>query len=721
MLRMVNTNYSTQVIHGEYYPHIDGIRALAVLPVMLFHILAALCPGGFAGVDVFFVISGYLITGGILRDLENDRFTIRNFYYRRIRRIMPAYFMLIAGVLAAGCTLYYATPLILLGDAVVAGTLFLANFHFWLQGGDYFAPDLHSQALLHLWSLSVEEQFYLFIPLLCAIIWKVRRRLVSPVLALLAVLSLSGAIYAVMTGKQNNAFYLLHFRAWELLAGSLLATLPAVSKTTGASTLLPNSPLPTTIQPATGNRTRQAPAALRAWHAFLATVGLLLVSASYAFLSSTTPFPGAAALPPVIGTVLLIRYGQDGLVSRLLSCRPFVLTGKISYSLYLWHWPIIVFWRYVVYDQPSSLDYIGMFLLSLLLGYLSWRLIELPVRTSPAWTMRRSFVFAAAGIAFLVSLGTACVYYKGWPTILHPEANEAAYMPPPRDPFLFARTLSVMRHIGSASGHDFKAVVEHEQNLQQQLSTFFANGYEGSSNIGASGEPKILLLGDSHAGSLRYGIDALLREKGIAGYAIICLDNDMFDLTLPKSDAALRKLSELQSVSHVILAEMWAREYFRKRGKAQDYGVMFARLEEFALHLRSMGKTLAISTDIPYYRYVLTDIEARRRIFMPRSTEIILDSQQQSDVDYDREQGKINITLVEICKKTGAVLIPLHLAFKQDDHYVCFEARGTGTMPLYRDADHLSMAGSLRAARFIMPYLHPETTARNQSSWHSER
>ena len=198
-----------------------------------------------------------------------------------------------------------------------------------------------------------------------------------------------------------------------------------------------------------------------------------MVLASYAVLSSETPFPGAAAMPPVIGTALLIRYGQSGWVSQMLSCRPFVLTGKISYSLYLWHWPVIVFWRYVAYDRLSFDDYIGMFLLSLLLGYLSWRFIELPVRTSSAWTMHRSFLLAAAGIALLVGLGTACVHYKGWPTVLHPEANKVAYMPPPRDPLLFARTFSLMRHLGSAIGHDFKAVLEHEQNRRATAFNLF--------------------------------------------------------------------------------------------------------------------------------------------------------------------------------------------------------------------------------------------------------
>jgi len=242
-----NTNKVAQVVHGKYYPHIDGIRAIAVLPVVLFHVLASLCPGGFAGVDIFFVISGYLITGGILRDLTIGRFSIRNFYYRRIRRILPAYFTLIVAVFAIGCALYYATPLIILGDATIAGTLFLANGFFRLMGHDYFAPDLHSHALLHLWSLSVEEQFYLFIPLFCAVLWKFRRSLVVPSLSLVAVISLSGAVYAVIIGKSYDAFYFLHFRAWELLAGSLLATIPAASYKVPDSSFSAN---PETIKPA---------------------------------------------------------------------------------------------------------------------------------------------------------------------------------------------------------------------------------------------------------------------------------------------------------------------------------------------------------------------------------------------------------------------------------------------------------------------------------------
>ena len=536
MQQQASSTDSAPGVHGRYFPHIDGIRALAVLPVVLFHILAMLCPGGFVGVDVFFVISGYLITGGILRDLAKDRFTIRAFYYRRIRRIMPAYFAMILGVFAVGCALYYSTPLIYFGDAVTAGTLFFANIHFWDMAGDYFAPQIHSQALLHLWSLSVEEQFYFFIPLICAVIWKLRRRWIAPVFSMLAVASLGMAVHAVLAGKQSYAFYLLPFRAWELLAGSLLAMIPAVA-----------------CAPADRSPDRKTSASSGKRHSFFALTGLLMVLIPYAVMSSSTPFPDLTAASSVLGTVLLIRYGQSGWVSRILSWRPFVATGKISYSLYLWHWPVTVFWRYATYDQLCIYDYIGMFLLSVILGYLSWRFVELPVRTSSFWTMRRSFAFATAGIVLLATLGAACSYYKGWPTLLHPQANLlAGASTPPQG----VRIQSFLRRIDAATGARFSFL---HKNIQKREAVVLDGGGNGSSVIGDSGQPLVFLVGDSHAGSLRHGLDTVLREKNLAGYAVVCSSTTMFDMNLPETKAALKKLNEMPTVSAVILAELWQR------------------------------------------------------------------------------------------------------------------------------------------------------------------
>ena len=673
MQPLSNHNYSARVIHGDYYPHIDGIRAIAVLPVLLFHILAALCPGGFAGVDVFFVISGYLITGGILRDLKNDRFTIRNFYYRRIRRIMPAYFAMIVGVFVTGCALYYATPLVYLGDSVAVSTLFLANVHFWALGLDYFTPDLHSQVLLHLWSLSVEEQFYLLIPLLCAVLWKIRRYLVAPVLTLIAILSLISAIHAVMIGNQNDAFFLLHFRAWELLSGSLLAIIPTVT-----------------------HKVPDATFRAKKWQSLFAITGLLMVVVTYAFVTSSTPFPGAVALWPVIGTVLLIHYGRSDPVGRLLSWRPFVAVGKISYSLYLWHWPVTVFWRYATYNQLRVYDYLGMFFLSLALGYLSWKFVELPVRTSPAWTMRRSFTFASAGIICLITLGTACTYFKGWPTVLHPRANAWAGSP---NPFFEGRVQNVIR----------RAVTSHQSSRKRKALALLWGWSNGGCNIGAPGNPELFLIGDSHAGTLRYGLDAVLRDRNIACYSINWSSAPLFNMKFHLSQLVLRELDTLPQVSTVILAERWFLYCDSSKYKPENIEAVYTQLEEFSTYVISKGKRLLIVGDVPNHKWALADIAARTNIIAPRKMEPEWLSLQQTEEEYSRMQGYIDTRLEEICKKTGAVFVPLHLALKKNSCYIYFDPKNEKPFPLYTDANHLSSEGSLRAAQFMIPRLFPES------------
>jgi len=691
---MNNSVATSFVVHGNYYPHIDGIRALAVIPVVLFHILAILCPGGFAGVDVFFVISGYLITGGILRDLKQDRFTIRNFYYRRIRRIMPAYFAMIAGVLAVGCVLYYAQPLILLGDSVAAGTLFVANLHFWRMGGDYFAPNLHSQALLHLWSLSVEEQFYLFIPLLCAVIWKLRRSLVAPVLALLAVLSLSGAIYAVLHGKQNNAFYFLHFRAWELLAGSLLAMLPAIGKVL-------DSPGPNSC---CGKQKKLISPG------FLAAIGLLMVVMTYIFISSKTPFPGLAAVPPVIGTALLLRYGQNGSVSRLLSSRLFVAIGKISYSLYLWHWPVTVFWKYAVYDQLYYYDYLGMFFLSLLLAYLSWKFVELPVRISQAWGIRIAFLFASTGIILLVGLGTACAYYKGWPTILNPEANKVVRPPAPGDPFVMARSLGLIGRACTVIGYESKYIMQHKKELNNRQKEAVDCGCDHQGSIGFyKTQPIVFVVGDSHAGSLRYGLDAVFSEKKISGFFVSVSNADMFDLNVHAAQNALKLLSSMPEVKQVLLVQRWMRSLATTNITSPEHReASYRQIEVFSRQISSMGKQLLIATDIPEYQDSFHELQGRAKIIAPRNTMVLEAASQQTEHQYATTQGEICNRLSRLCHENGAVLVPLHLAFKQNGNYVTVDQQDNKKVILYRDQHHLTKPGSLRAAQFIMPYMFSE-------------
>ena len=660
---------------GTYFPHIDGIRALAVLPVLLFHLAPGLCPGGFAGVDVFFVISGYLITGGILRDLKQDRFTVANFYHRRIRRIIPAYLFLIAGVYLAGCVIYYASPLILLGDSVSASTMFLANHFFRALGGDYFAPDLHLQPLLNLWSLSVEEQFYLFIPLACSVTWAFRPRLLPWMLGGLALLSLVAAAVAVALHRQVDAFYFLHFRAWELLAGALLAVAPA--------------PVP---DPEGGLGPGQRKSGL------LGGLGVVLVLAPYALLASRTPFPGLAALPSVAGTALLIRQGHQGWISRGLSVRPLVTVGRISYSLYLWHWPIIVYWRYLVYNQVTAGDLAGMAALSCLMGYLSWRFVEQPVRLSAYWTRRRSFALAGAGMILLVALGTSTVAAKGWPSQLNPKANRVAYLPKPQLSFLEAKGLGALQGLGASVGHTFRTVQERNRDLAMDLDRYCQGGGDGEGPIGAAGRPRILLLGDSHAGSLRPGLDRLLKERGLAGYALSAAGRLLCDLRESRTQAVLRRLKGFPAGATVVLAQRWLYYTTSEAGP----GPLDGQLEAFAQTVRGMGMTLLVVADVPNRDYDPWDIEPRLQQFQPRTFLPEWRDHRQPESVYLAMQGGINERLRAVCARTGAGFLPIQDQFKEAGGFLAFEQRGGNRVPLYRDAHHLSRDGSLRAARGVL-------------------
>ena len=668
---MSSNNYTEKIIHGAYFPHIDGIRALAVLPVLFYHVYASLCPGGFAGVDVFFVISGYLITGGILRDLRSERFSIQNFYHRRIRRILPAYFVMIAAVFLAGCVFYYSTLLKNLGDASVMGSLFSANFYYLIVGQDYFSPSVKESPLLHLWSLSIEEQFYLFIPLLCFGIWKFRPRWVAPVLSVIAVLSLAGAVQAVGNGKHGAAFYLLHFRAWELLAGSLLAMLPAIS-----STMLLEQ--------------RSRIIALLPW------AGLVLVFLPYALLSSSSPFPGLAVLPSVVGTGLLIRYAQMGWVHRFLSSRLLVGVGKISYSLYLWHWPVTVYWKYLTYHQLVVWDYLGMLVLSIGLAYLSWRFVEMPVRISTYWTRPRTFAFATAGIASLVLLGGLTVFNDGWPTFLHTEAN-ALVVPvnQQRPGFLVEEILPRIQQ-------RTKIV---EWLIPEKVSAAYngwtlAYGKSGTRRLGQGSTPEVLLIGDSHAGSLKYGLDQYLRERNMAGIACSMSNTAMYYWDDARTREVRTILEAHPEISKVLIIQAWTSHYKNRR----TYPDMSEQLTNFAQKIQTPHRQVYIITDFPGSK--TEDTHAKLAMISPRRYLDEWNGTRQKNV-YDETLLPIHHMLESVCTESASTLIPLHLAFLDGEEYFGIQHQKGKRVFLYRDSNHLSPDGSVLAVQFIMRYVYP--------------
>ncbi|MDJ1112935.1 acyltransferase family protein [Microbacterium dauci] len=384
----------------KYLPHVDGLRAFAVLPVVLFHLGAQWIPGGFVGVDTFFVISGYLITGILWREMDTEpgdprRFSIWVFYQRRALRILPALVVVFAAVVVMSAFVQSPAAQAALGSQVLAATLFVSNFYFW-QNEDYFAADPSSQPLLHTWSLAVEEQFYLLFPLLLFLVARWMRRHVLAVLAAIIALSLAASI-VVTAHEPGTAFYLLPTRAWELGAGALLA-----------------------VWQLRRGRTSSSP--------WIAAVGLVLVVGSVFLIDKSMPFPGAVAIAPVLGAVLLIGWARGTWVGRVLEFRPFIYIGTISYSLYLWHWPVIVFWRTMTGNAIDPLEMVGLFAASFLLAAASTAWIERPFRTRRIRDLsaRRVLIPATAVIVVCATVGGLWTRYHFSPIPVPAAVQEIA-------------------------------------------------------------------------------------------------------------------------------------------------------------------------------------------------------------------------------------------------------------------------------------------------------
>lgn len=377
-----------------YRPDIDGLRALAVLPVLLFHAGVPGFSGGYVGVDVFFVISGYLITGIIAREIDAGRFSIVAFYERRARRIMPALIVVIAAVLIAAGFVYLPGDFEDVPRSALAATLFVSNVHFFLETG-YFQGGAETRPLLHTWSLAIEEQFYILFPLFLILLARHAPRWRTG--AILVVLAVSFAI-AVVTQADGTgfAFYLLPARGWELMVGALLAL---------------RAPPP--VPPGWRRETVAA--------AGLAAIGFAVIS-----FDAGTVFPGAAALFPVLGAASLIHAAPGTWVGRLLSSRPFTGTGLISYSLYLWHWPIVVFVHYVTDSRPAGWTTAAIILASLVVAVLSWRFIETPFRRRDLIGRRGVFATMGAGMAALCLTASAMVMAGAWPARYSPEVARLA-------------------------------------------------------------------------------------------------------------------------------------------------------------------------------------------------------------------------------------------------------------------------------------------------------
>jgi peptidoglycan/LPS O-acetylase OafA/YrhL len=354
-----------------YRPDIDGLRAIAVLAVVFYHSGITVFSGGYVGVDVFFVISGFLITTIIVREIDDGSFSVANFYERRMRRILPASIATTAGCLVVGYYLFDTRDLTNLAHSAIANNLFLSNVYFYMQAG-YFDVAAELKPLLHTWSLSLEEQYYVVTPVLLMLVARYFNRKYLLIIIPSAVISFAACLYGT-TENQGAVFYMLPTRAWELLIGSILAI--------------------ARLPPIRSDKANQS----------LALGGMAMILVSIFRFDNQIAFPGAYAALPTLGTAILIYTGRSRttLINAALSLRPVVFIGLISYSLYLWHWPAIVFSKYVKSTELSNTESIVMLLLIFVISVLSWRFIETP--------FRRKRLLPARKQLFLGSLGAVTV------------------------------------------------------------------------------------------------------------------------------------------------------------------------------------------------------------------------------------------------------------------------------------------------------------------------
>jgi peptidoglycan/LPS O-acetylase OafA/YrhL len=445
----------------QYRAAIDGLRALAVILVLLFHARVPFFSGGYVGVDVFFVISGYLIAGQILQEHAAGRFTLRGFYERRVRRIFPALFLVLLSIFAIAPVVMLPPDLDRLGSSGAAATLFVSNFYFWARGQHYLRDPPDFEPLLHTWSLAIEEQFYLFFPIFVLLTLRLFKRIDR---TFMAVALGSFAISAYLTSVHpRSAFYFSASRAWELLLGAWLAV-------TYLKNLIPRQFVP-----------------------ILQCAGLLMIIGATFSYDLFTPFPGFAALIPCLGTALTIAWcDQDSRLIKGLSHPALVWLGLISYPLYLWHWPFLVLARFALLREPHGHEIVALYSLAGVLAAATWQYVEKPFR------IRNGLISARR--VFMLGAGVSCLALAAGGAL---RTAEVWKIPPPG----VARIL--------AAAKDFAPFLGHCHNWDRKNPDQLSNCI-----IGANDQPAIdfALWGDSHAGAIATAVDAAassVSKKGL--------------------------------------------------------------------------------------------------------------------------------------------------------------------------------------------------------------
>ena len=662
----------------KYRAEIDGLRALAVLPVILFHAGFDWFSGGFVGVDVFFVISGYLITTIIISEMAEGKFSIFNFFERRARRILPALFFVVAACLPFAWLWLTPNDLKDFGQSLVAVSTFSANIFLWLESG-YFDTAAELKPLLHTWSLAVEEQYYILFPIFIMLAWKLGVKWILILLSIVFFISLGAAEWGAHN-KPSATFFLLPTRGWELLVGVFAAFY-----------LKYNTHLK-----------------LHALNQVLSLLGFGMIVYSIIAFDATTPFPSLYTLIPTIGTGLLILCAvPTTLIHKLFSLKFIVAIGVISYSAYLWHQPLLAFSRHRLLGEISDLILITLCLTSLLIAWFSWRFIEAPFRNKHAFTRRQIVTFSVVGIVTFSALGTLFQ--------LEPVLNKSPNKLQNAQFESLAEKIEVLGEVCS------------DQDIIERSSFSFCEFGDRDSDT------TIVFYGDSHLQAIQYSLDRKLRLRNIKGAwikKVSACETTVFTAISNNTNAKqfecpsnyIEALDYFSGADYLSLISRWSMKYFfPTSGLNQPHFVNRALgCEESDLPYRdylpfdtngfkqpsddSMTEALESLLEVSSSRfttlvvYPIPEIGCdlyKYTLDHKRRTGLELESLSFPIGEYDQRNEFVVGILDKFYEQNTSVFVPVTLrsAFcKRADIEACLVVEDS--VPLYLDDDHLSDAGA---------------------------
>lgn len=611
----------------SYRPEVDGMRAIAVLAVLLYHVMPNVVSGGFVGVDIFFVISGFLITKIISKEAAHGDFNFLRFYARRAARLLPALYVVLLACVLLGWFYLMPSDLFLTTRAALGTVLFASNAVLWrdMKAG-YFAPDASENPLLHTWSLGVEEQFYFVFPLLLVVVLRWKRTYLWAML--LAGMGVSLALAQLLLAEKSVAvFFLSPFRAWEFLVGAMLA--------------LSKSP-----------RSRILSSSMTA------TIGLLMMVGSAVLFDAATPFPGLSAAIPVLGTTLLLGATgqQEHIINRILAFRPLVYIGVISYSLYLWHWPVLVYFKLFCGPELSAWESLVVILLSVGMASSSYHWIEKPFRTRAASIYPASVVrIGLVTGLFLVMAVSPAVMSHGAPGRFPPEVAK-----------LDAIKELPLRFI--------------ECNAKPCL-------------IGAGASPEYLFWGDSHMHSWVPAVDSILSNSARGGVLVFqgaCppVTSDALkpgNHCVSEWDRVNDQLKRYPSIHTVVLSARWL-SYMEKpnrRFREQDMQPkqIAAIYASTARKIKDMGLRVVVIGPVPEYTRSIPMQLMQKISFGWDLDELNIKEQLEMEFVFAHQ-----FTLPEF---SGIEYVDPALTICPDECRV-----SDGSKVFYRDSNHLSAAGA---------------------------